>query len=123
MPCELGAQGVLVEGGGFFSEGVVDVVGGLVAKGVGDQARGAEVVEVEVTSALLRFRRQEEAASVNREQRFVECMMTRNGFYLEGGTGGTFASHLIFAGILLDNSERDLTIKLFADHPIRKALY
>src|SRR3954470_12371722 len=50
MPGELHPVGIDVESSGLFSKGVVDVVVGLTAGGVGDQADGAQVVEGEVAA-------------------------------------------------------------------------
>ena len=61
---ELHALGVLVEGGGFFSEGVVEVVGGAVSGAPRDQARSAQVVQVEVARAGLRLGGQQQAVAV-----------------------------------------------------------
>jgi hypothetical protein len=52
---ELHALGVLVERSGLFSEGEVGVVGSLEAGGAGDEAGGAQVIEVEVALAGLGF--------------------------------------------------------------------
>jgi hypothetical protein len=55
VPGELHPLAVLVEGRGLFAEGVVGVVGLLVAGGVGDQAGGSQVVQVVVAAALVGF--------------------------------------------------------------------
>ena len=57
---------VLGEGGGFFSEGVVDVIVGLGSGGIGDQARGTQMVEGEVAAlAAAEVAGQEEAVAVD----------------------------------------------------------
>lgn len=66
VPRELHAVGVGVEGGGFFSEGVVDVEVGLGSGGVGDQTDGAQVVEGEVAAlAVAQIAGEEEAVAVD----------------------------------------------------------
>src|SRR3954471_3754409 len=62
---ELHALRVLVVGGRFFSEGVVDVVGNFFSACAGDQARRSQVVEVEVALAGLGFGSEEEAVAVD----------------------------------------------------------
>src|SRR4051812_6183700 len=66
MPGELHPVGIDVESSGLFSKGVVDVVVGLGAGGVGDQTDGAQVVEGEVAAlAATEVAGEEEAVAVD----------------------------------------------------------